>query len=485
MKQVLLATLCSFIVSACGGGGGSSTPSSPSTPQDPPDQLLVKIKVENPESEEPASIVGDTFTISAAGSTGDGTLSFEWAIDEKPEESGLELTDINNSELKFEPDVDGDYRFQITLTDANDSKTDTIDIKVGKNLPPKVTISPPSAIVMVNEELYFDASNATDPEERALRHSWTVNPQTYISDVVADNTSFTFSPTESGRYVIEHTVSDNHNPVTTKLARFAIGVNSVSLAPDNTSTLSALQQTEAVFGDKSVELPTDANGDPTPGRFYIDSDSEGDHFVCELHRDTDGDMHQKITTGRRQRCEIKTFQESDPRLTCEHGDTIEMFWRFKAEDIGLTGSFTQFFQMKRRNTGIPLLSIISRRFENGDEVLRVRYHDGKDDSGNESFIYLGRTEWQNVKDKWLDVALKTTCAEEGSLLMTISDRQSQTELISIDNKDIDMWSGADIIGFKYGFYREITEHFNDEELLEGLVNEIDRVRLGPIFIESH
>ncbi len=463
MNKFVISLVFSFFLISCGGGSESK---SQSTPVSANIQLLTS-----------DAIAGDIIQISASNSKGEGVLTYQWQLAAKPNDSQASLLNNNGKELEFTADVSGNYQINLTVSDNNGSSSTTQEVNVAVNSEPVISAELSSNLesVVIGDTLRLDAYLSSDPEQRALSYIWEYLSQPESSDLASSTEDyFDFLPVVRGSYSIQLSVSDGYNTAS-QLFEFKAIESRISLRPDLNSGLSALEQVEAVFGTGSTDLPETHEA----AHLIIESDKQiGDHFTFTLHLEEDGDRDIPLEQTDRQRSEIKTYSNSADLLTCEQGESMSLFWQFKAEDIGLSYSFSHLFQIKGANDH-PLLTFTARRISNEDNAMRILH--GEQDT------ILAEVDWEQIKERWLNATLHFSCKNNGYLTVKISDLETQNQLISIDISEIDMWQNveSDQLGFKFGLYRRVKLTADDESFREGLDSLEDKVRLGSIRIETH
>lgn len=463
MKNYAVGLIFPIFLLSCGGSEQSSPISTPVV------AIIEQLTIN--------AIAGDQLQLSAAKSQGDGMLNYQWQLLAKPSNSQLSLADQTNKELRFIADVPGRYHISLTVTNRDGTSSSTQAFDVAVNQAPVIHSQLSSAFntVLLGETLRIDAQNSKDPEQRSLSYHWQIVSQPTSSNLLgASGYFFDFTPTVLGNYQIQLAVSDGFNTATALYEFDSISARTL-LLPDRQSALSALQQVSAVFGTGSTDLPETHAAE----HLLLDTDSDiGDHFVFELHLEEDGDRDIPLAETDRQRSEIKTYANSDASLVCQQGEEMSLAWQFKAEDIGLSYSFSHLFQIKGKHPH-PLLTLTARRISNTQNVLRVLH--GTEDS------ILAEIDWHQVKERWLSASLRFSCKHQGFLAFTIIDAITNSPLITIDLPEIDLWQGIehDQLGFKFGLYRRVKLHATDEQFRDGLHSLVDTVRLGAVRIEKH
>ncbi len=472
MKKIILALLSSQFLFACGGSGDS------------PEKVIMPVAII--ESQMTDIIVGDIATLSADKSTGEGTLTYQWQLNAKPDSSTATLLNSSTVNVEIQADVSGDYVLKLVVSTNQLTSSATYTLTVGENTQPQIStdLSLGSLLenntVILNELLRIDASSSVDAEGRELTFNWSIEKQPEQSSLtgITNVDYFDFSPEVTGEYQISLTINDGYLSNTEQFD-FEVIQSKVELTPSLDSSLTAIQQVEDKFANGSVDLPQTHDAE----HLIIENDSFiGDHFVHILHLKEDGDREKAIEgidpdeSTDRQRTEIKTYANSSDDVLCTENDRMRLSWQFKADDLNLSTSFTHFFQIKG-SAGHALLTITAKRSD-GVEALRINY--GEQDT------ILGSVDWTKANDRWLQVDLEWQCNNQGYLKLVITDIKNQEKLIEIDEPSLAMWQNIenDIFGYKFGFYRKVKASIGDVNFKAGLESLEDKVRIGKISIEK-
>ncbi|MHC4498444.1 MAG: right-handed parallel beta-helix repeat-containing protein, partial [Planctomycetota bacterium] len=147
-------------------------------------------------------------TLDGTGSSGHDpcdVLTYHWSQVGGP---SVFLSDPCSVQPTFMPEIEGEYRFELVVSDGMfTSFPDEVIIAVG-NCPP-VADAGPNSVCQVGERVYLDGSGSYDPDpEDELTYFWT---QTEGPNVVLEGANTPrpyFEPNEEGLYVFELVVSD-------------------------------------------------------------------------------------------------------------------------------------------------------------------------------------------------------------------------------------------------------------------------------------
>jgi len=160
--------------------------------------------------------VGTEAILSGKASSAPGTdsLSYLWKLLVSPEGSGYMLTDSTSMEIAVIPDLAGNYRFSLVVSDGKDSSVADV-VNVRGSLPP-VAVAGSDTTVSVDETyVRIDGSGSYDPDGDELSYSWVlVSAPAESEKIIYEENSHEVilkSDTE-GEYLLELTVSDGTSP---------------------------------------------------------------------------------------------------------------------------------------------------------------------------------------------------------------------------------------------------------------------------------
>ncbi|REL27728.1 PKD domain-containing protein [Thalassotalea euphylliae] len=466
MSKLIFLLMLSLLVSSCGSGGRSDSSQ--------PETIALTPKIELLNSD---TIKGDRIQLSGAKSEGSGALSYLWQLTSKPSDSQVSLFNDTSQDIEFIADSSGAYEVMLTISANNRSQTASLTVNVAANQNPVINIdySDDLTSLLAGETLSLNAQLSNDPEQRELSYLWQFVSQPELSSLPSTTNDYLdFTPLVRGDYSIQLSVSDGHNTATQAFEYKAIETRT-TLVPNSNASLSAREQVEAVFGEGSLDLPETHDAE----HLAIATGSDiGDHFSFALHLAEDGDRDIPKAQTDRQRSEIKTYRNSPEELTCKQGEAMSVFWQFKADDIGLSYSFSHLFQIKG-DADHPLLTFTARRVANENNALRILH--------SEQDTVLAEIDWELIKERWLDARIDFSCQNDGYVKVVIAEVATQKELVSVDIPELDMWQDItlDKLGFKFGLYRRVKLNADDEQFREGLNSLVDKVYVGAIRIETH
>ncbi|REL27813.1 YHYH protein [Thalassotalea euphylliae] len=222
----VLTSLC--LVTACGGSssGGSNdtqnttTPPADSTPPSTPTPAPNNAPVAN-AGENQSIILGNTVSLSGAQSAdSDGdSLSYLWTMSNAPDGSTVSLTNPENVNTSFTPDIAGDYVISLTVSDSELEHTASVTVAVSplsaENQTP-IADAGTNQSANVSEAVLISGENSRDPDGDSLAYQWafTNKPkgsQVALSQAQSVAASFEFTPDASGDYALQLTVSDGES----------------------------------------------------------------------------------------------------------------------------------------------------------------------------------------------------------------------------------------------------------------------------------
>ncbi len=134
-----------------------------------------------------------------------GVTMFQWTQIAGPL---VTLSDPNVMHPTFMPESEGDYRFELVVSDAtNDSQPDEVLIIV-RNRPPVADAGPDQSMSFIPATVALDGSGSYDPGGDPLTYHWRqiAGPAVDLSDENAVEPNF--APSEIGVYVFELIVND-------------------------------------------------------------------------------------------------------------------------------------------------------------------------------------------------------------------------------------------------------------------------------------
>ncbi|TRY83227.1 hypothetical protein DNTS_032505 [Danionella cerebrum] len=141
-------------------------------------------------------------------------LSFEWSLSPESKGKVVEMQGVRTPTLQLSAMQEGDYTFQLTVTDSSgqqDTAHVTVIIQPENNKPPVADAGPEKELTLPVDYTTLDGSKSTDDQKIATFH-WT---KTKGPDGVkidnADTAVATVTGLQEGEYVFMLTVADERN----------------------------------------------------------------------------------------------------------------------------------------------------------------------------------------------------------------------------------------------------------------------------------
>ncbi|MDP6931713.1 MAG: PKD domain-containing protein, partial [Myxococcota bacterium] len=103
-------------------------------------------------------------------------LTYAWVFVSKPVTSSLDDSDIRRSDEekpRFTPDVPGNFRLELTVSDGVDSDTDQVTVSVYVNRAPEADAGEDQDAV-VDDTVTLDGSGSSDPDGDDIAYEWTL-----------------------------------------------------------------------------------------------------------------------------------------------------------------------------------------------------------------------------------------------------------------------------------------------------------------------
>jgi PKD repeat protein len=202
-------------------------------------------------------------------------LTYAWSFVSKPAASTVTLSDPTIVNPTFTPDMVGDYRIQLIVTDAAGLSSAPATVTVSTlNSPPVADAGPDQVITAIGTVVQLDGSHSYDPDGQPITYQWSI-----LSKPVGSNATLTGPTTAKpsfvadvhGDYSIQLIVTDSlgaaSSPATVK-----VSFNNVApVANAGPSQSAVVGQTVTLNGSKS----TDANGDPLTYKWSLTSAPSG------------------------------------------------------------------------------------------------------------------------------------------------------------------------------------------------------------------
>lgn len=147
-----------------------------------------------------------------ASATGEGALTYAWAIKSAPTGSTATILNANTLKAELVPDKSGTYSILLTVTDTAGNKA-TTEITLNVSLPgkPPVISVATSMTVETGQQTAIDASKSSDPDGDKLAYAWAIKTKPTGSTAVLTNAQEAISKLTAdvaGAYVLSLTITD-------------------------------------------------------------------------------------------------------------------------------------------------------------------------------------------------------------------------------------------------------------------------------------
>lgn len=194
---------------------------------EPPKPPVAKI---NPVTQNAA--VGGTVVLdgsaSASANTTNQTLTYNWTIKVKPDESKATITNPNSVTATFKPDKAGTYVLVLTVTDANQTPA-VVEVTINVAIPGKAPVASAgvSSTVSTGRKVTLDGSKSSDADGDKLTYKWEVKSKPTGSTATIVNPTQAmaeFTPDVLGTYVFTLSVSDGNWPTVTSEVTVTVAV---------------------------------------------------------------------------------------------------------------------------------------------------------------------------------------------------------------------------------------------------------------------
>ena len=184
---------------------------------------------------------------SASSDADNEGLSYQWAIQTKPEGSAAQLDDATATTPSFTADVDGTYVITLTVNDgAVDSAPDSVSVVATTANSVPVANAGADQRVPIGAQVTLDGGASSDANGDTLTFRWqfsSVPAGSSANLLNSDAQIITFTPDVAGTYVVNLTVND--------------GAASSNPDPVSVTVLAslALEEVDAFFGNEQLAWP--------------------------------------------------------------------------------------------------------------------------------------------------------------------------------------------------------------------------------------
>lgn len=208
--------------------------------------------------------VGTRVELDGSGSSDpDGdALTYTWKLS-APNASNVTLSDSGTANPSFVPDVSGEYRVVLVVSDGvEESAPDDVMITAMNSQTNRAPIADAGAdrTVDVQTEVTLDGRGSTDPDSDPLTYLWrfVTRPAGSTSIVnSAESVSASFTPDITGDYTLELTVSDGGFSTSDRVTISAlpvVPVAAVFVSPEGDDANSGVEQAPVATVGRALEI---------------------------------------------------------------------------------------------------------------------------------------------------------------------------------------------------------------------------------------
>ncbi|MBD3768368.1 MAG: hypothetical protein IE928_10575, partial [Gammaproteobacteria bacterium] len=281
--KTLLALVLLSTLTACGGGGSSSSSSDSSAPT--PTNTVPTANAGVDQNVQTGVLV----TLNGGDSTdADGDqITFLWTITDQPDGASAALSDTESAMPRFTPDLDGQYRILLSVSDGSLSATDEVVVTSATANSAPVANAGVDQNVATGSTVILDGTQSTDSDGDPINYTWSITTKPQGSAATLSATSVanpSFTPDLDGEYIVSLVVNDGTvNSLEDTVKITSAFVNSAPIAKVSASALSVITG-DVAFLDGN--LSSDADGDqltykwsfvskPTGSNAALNNDSIG------------------------------------------------------------------------------------------------------------------------------------------------------------------------------------------------------------------
>jgi FG-GAP repeat/PKD domain/Bacterial Ig domain len=254
------------------------------------DVVIVLAKANDPLNQPPVvnvaadqdSFVGNVVTLTATASDPEGKpLSYIWTFSSKPSGSLSQLSNANQAVSSFIPDIPGSYQLLLTVSDGQDSTSDSLVVTAASKDPQNTAPTAKAGIdqnVNVGQSVILNGDGSTDLDGDTLTFAWSFvskPPSSTTTLQTTSNQQSGFVPDVAGDYVVALDVSDAQETTRDTLTVTA-------KAPGNVAPqLSAITAQQALI-DVPFDVPFSFT-DETPATVSIVASSSNQTLVPDAN----------------------------------------------------------------------------------------------------------------------------------------------------------------------------------------------------------
>ena len=212
---------------------------------------------------KPATLDGSKSTDPDAGDQ----LTYAWTLKSAPTASkaAIAAADALKATFAFTPDLEGDYKLELTVSDSKGLKSDpaaAVVITASKdvNFAPTAKIKTPPSEVEIKSTLKLDGTDSSDPDGDKLTHAWSIVSAPHGSAAALTGATAPVAslvPDLIGSYVFALVVTDDHGK-----ASDPVNVTVKAVDIDGAPTAVAMARPDKIETGRVVTLDATGSKDP-------------------------------------------------------------------------------------------------------------------------------------------------------------------------------------------------------------------------------
>ncbi|KAM6899393.1 dyslexia-associated protein KIAA0319-like protein [Xenentodon cancila] len=142
------------------------------------------------------------------------SLSYEWSLSPESKDKVVEMQGVRTPTLQLSAMQEGDYTFQLTVTDSagqHDTSQVTVIVQPENNKPPVADAGPEKELTLPVDRTTLDGSKSSDDQKIATYHWTKTSGPDGVKIENADSAVATVTGLEVGAYEFTLTVTDDRN----------------------------------------------------------------------------------------------------------------------------------------------------------------------------------------------------------------------------------------------------------------------------------
>uniref|UniRef100_A0A7N8XFB1 KIAA0319-like n=1 Tax=Mastacembelus armatus TaxID=205130 RepID=A0A7N8XFB1_9TELE len=223
------------------------------------------------------------------------SLSYEWSLSPESKDKVVEMQGVRTPILQLSAMQEGDYTFQLTVTDSagqQDTAQVTVIVQPENNKPPVADAGPEKELTLPIDRTTLDGSKSSDDQKIAIYHWEQTSGPADVKIENADSAVATVTGLKVGRYEFTLTVTDERKlhgtDTVTVIVREEVDqppeAHVVSSPPISLPVRTAILDGSRSFDDKGVisYLWTRDDSSPAAGDVLNSSDHQAVLFLGNL-----------------------------------------------------------------------------------------------------------------------------------------------------------------------------------------------------------